>query len=150
VVFIQHRRLESNTAYTAIWHQEFFHCLKNKIILVGSPQHNITCKPLSIADIPDENQRPDALTSVACSSAYIWDRNLSVVEDSHELPHFPPKVSVSASGSCAYVQVSVCASVTVCASYLYALMYTNAMYIPANRTHITILNCKLRPFYRIL
>ena len=109
VVFVQHRRLESNTAYTAIWHQEFFHCLKNKIIHIGSPQHNITTKPLSIEDIPDVNQRPDALISVACSSVCIWDRNLSVAEDSHELLHFPPKVSASASGSCAFVQVSVCA-----------------------------------------
>ena len=109
VVFEQHRRLESNTTYTTIWHQEFFHCLKNKIIHIGSPQHNITSKPLNTEDIPDENQRPDALTSVACSSVCIWDRNWSVAEDSHELLHFPPKVSASASGSCAYVQVSACA-----------------------------------------
>lgn len=67
MVFIQHRRLESNTAYTAIRHQEFFHCLKNKIIHVDSPLHYITSKSLSIEDIPDENQRPDALISVACS-----------------------------------------------------------------------------------
>lgn len=109
MVFVQHRRLESNTAYTAIWHQEFFHCLKNKIIHIDSPQHNITSKPISTEDIPDENQRPDALISVACSSVCIWDRNWSEVGDSHELLHFPPKVSASASGSCAYVQVSVCA-----------------------------------------
>jgi hypothetical protein len=135
VVFVQHRRLESNTAYTAIWHQEFFHCLKNKIIHIGSPQHTNRSIPLSNEDIPDENQRPDALISVACSSACISDRNWSVVEDSHELLHFPPKVFASASGSCAYVQVSVCVLVTVCASYLYALMCTNAMCIPTNTQH---------------
>jgi hypothetical protein len=55
------------------------------------------------------------------------------VEDSHELLHFPPEVFASASGSCAYVLVSVCVSVTVFASYLYALMYTSAMCIPTNR-----------------
>jgi hypothetical protein len=71
VVFIQHGRLESNTAYTAVWHQEFFHCLKNKIVHICSPQQNITFIPHCNEDIPDENQRPDALISIACSSACI-------------------------------------------------------------------------------
>lgn len=108
MIFIQHWRFESNTANTAIWHQEFFHGLKTKIIHIISPQHHIKSTSLCNENLPGENQKPDALFSVACNSACIWDRNWSEVLDSHELLHFPPEVSASASGSCAYVQAFAC------------------------------------------
>jgi hypothetical protein len=67
VIFIQHRRFESNMANTAIWHQEFLHGLETRVFDIISPNHNIKSTSLCNENLPDENQKPDALFSVVCS-----------------------------------------------------------------------------------